>query len=72
MGRADVDYKSKLVNNKDILANECNLSVTSYVEQEDTREKVDIIEVNSTLDNLISEGNTLNEKIAKIIKELEA
>lgn len=60
------------MNNKDILANDCNLSVSSYVEQEDTREKIDIIEVNSTLGNLISEGNSLNERIAEIIKELEA
>ena len=71
VGRVDVDYKSKLVNNKDILANECNLSVTSYVEQKDIREKINIREVNDTLDSLITEGNELNEKIAAIIKKLE-
>ena len=72
VGRADVEYKSRLVNNKDILANDCNLSVSSYVEQEDTREVINIAEVNAKLDSLISEGNKLNEKIAGIIKELEA
>ena len=71
VGRADVAYKSRLVNNKDILANDCNLSVSSYVEQEDTREVINISEVNDTLERLISEGNKLNEKIAGIIKELE-
>jgi type I restriction enzyme M protein len=71
MDRADVDYKSMLVNNKDILTNDCNLSVSSYVEPEDTREKINISEVNTTLDGLIAEGNELNEKIAAIIKEME-
>jgi type I restriction enzyme M protein len=41
------------------------------VEQEDTREKINICEVNATLDSLIAEGNELNEKIAAIIKEME-
>ena len=57
VGRADVDYKSKLVNNKDILANDCNLSVSSYVEQDDIREVINITEVNATLETLIAEGN---------------
>lgn len=70
VGRADVDYKSRLVNNKDILANDCNLSVSSYVEQEDTREAIDIEAVNARLQTLIAEGDELNKKIATIIEEL--
>ena len=70
VGRADVDYKSKLVNNKDILANDCNLSVSSFVEQEDTREVINISEVNAHLETLIAEGNELNKKIEAIIREL--
>ena len=68
--RKDVQYQAKLVKNDDILTNDCNLSVSSYVEQEDTREKINITEVNSTLSALIAEGNALNEKIEAIIKEL--
>ena len=71
VGRVNVEYKSKLVNNKDILANDCNLGVSSYVEQEDTREVINISEVNATLDRLITEGKELNEKIAEIINKLE-
>ena len=70
LGRADVDYKSRLVNNRDILANDCNLSVSSYVEQEDTREVIDIEAVNARLQTLIAEGKELNEKIEAIIEEL--
>lgn len=68
--RADMDYKARLVNNRDILANDCNLSVSSYVEQEDTREQIDIAVVNAHLAALMAEGEQLNRKIDEIIKEL--
>ena len=60
-----------LVKNDDILENDCNLSVSSYVEQEDTREVINIAEVNAKLETLVKEGNELNQKIEAIIKELE-
>ena len=56
--------------NDDILDNDCNLSVSSYVEQEDTREVINIAEVNTKLEALVTEGNELNQKIEAIIKEL--
>ena len=68
--RKDEDYLAKLVKNDDILANDCNLSVSSYVEQEDTREVINIAEVNAKLTQLVVEGNALNQKIEEIIKEL--
>jgi len=68
--RKDEDYLAKLVKNDDILANDCNLSVSSYVEQEDTREVINIAEVNAKLETLIAEGNELNQKISQIIKDL--
>lgn len=68
--RQDEQYLAKLVKNDDILANDANLSVSSYVEQEDTREVIDIEAVNSSLQLLIAEGNELNKKIDEIVKEL--
>lgn len=68
--RKDEQYLAKLVKNDDILANDCNLSVSSYVEQEDTREVINISEVNEKLENLVKEGYELNQKIEAIIKEL--
>jgi type I restriction enzyme M protein len=68
--RKDEQYLAKLVKNDDILANDANLSVSSYVEQEDTREVINISEVNAKLEALVAEGNELNEKIEAIIKEL--
>ena len=68
--REEVQYFSRLVSIDDILANDSNLSVSSYVEQEDTREVIDIKAVNATLQTLIAEGNELNKKIDAIVKEL--
>lgn len=69
--REDVQYKARLVNNTDILANDCNLSVSSYVEQEDKREKIDIVELNSDIERLVEEGNTLRKRISDIINSIE-
>lgn len=68
--RKDEQYLAKLVKNDDILENDCNLSVSSYVEQEDTREVIDITEVNTKLKALVAEGDELNKKIEQIVKEL--
>lgn len=68
--REEEQYFSKLVCIDDILENESNLSVSSYVEQEDTREVINIKEVNATLQTLIAKGNELNAKIDSIIKQI--
>ena len=68
--RQDEQYLAKLVKNDDILANDANLSVSSDVEQEDTREVIDIEALNASLQLLIAEGNELNKKIDEIVKEL--
>ena len=68
--RENKQYVCQLVKNDDILANDCNLSVSSYVEQEDTREVIDIKAVNTKLVDLIDECYELNKKIEAIIKEL--
>ena len=68
--RKDEQYFARLVKNDEILQNDCNLSVSSYVEQEDTREVIDIKAVNANLEKLVTEGNELNKKIDKIIQEL--
>ena len=65
--RRDEQYLARLVTNDVILSNDCNLSVSSYVEQEDTRERIDIKEVNSKLDKLIREGYKLDAEIEGFI-----
>ena len=69
--RKDEQYLAKLVKNDDILDNDCNLSVSSYVEQEDTREVIDIKKVNKEMDELFKQGMKLQTDIWNIITELE-
>jgi type I restriction enzyme M protein len=68
--RQDEQYLSKLVRIEDVLANDCNLTVSNYVEQEDTREKINIVQVNGELRRLIEEGYALHSNIEEIINEL--
>lgn len=65
--RKDVAYKAKLVSCKDILANDSNLSVSSYVEKEDKREKIDIESLNAE----IAEIAELNKEITSLSSELD-
>ena len=53
-----------------MLANESNLSVSSYVEAEDTREKIDIEAVESALEEVTAKGAGLRARINEIIKGL--
>ena len=70
-GRKDVDHVCKLVSNDDIAAGDYNLSVSTYVEQEDTREKVDIVKLNAELKEIVQKENALRAEIDKIIAELD-
>ena len=69
--RKDIDYVSKLVSNKDIAENDYNLSVSTYVEKEDTREKIDISVLNKEIEKIVARENILREEINKIISEIE-
>ncbi|SJM62196.1 type I restriction-modification system subunit M [Gulosibacter sp. 10] len=69
--REDVDYVAKLVPNEDIAANECNLAVSSYVEQEDTREVVNIVELNAEIARIVARQAELRTSIDAIVADLE-
>lgn len=70
-GREEKQYFSKLVSNADVLANESNLSVSSYVEQEDKREKIIIEDVEARLAVVEEKGTELRKKIKDIVKNLK-
>ena len=69
--RKDIDYVSKLVSNKEIAENDYNLSVSTYVEKEDIKEKIDIDVLNKEIDEIVARENVLREEINKIILEIE-
>ena len=70
--RKDVEHVAKLVSIDDIAANDWNLSVSSYVEPEDTREKVDIAELNNRIAGIAERQKQLRASIDAIVAELEA
>ena len=69
--REDKDYISKLISNEEIAENDYNLSVATYIEREDTTEKIDIIELNKEIDEIVVREQMLRDEIKKIISEIE-
>ena len=57
---------------EEIQENDYNLSVSTYVEKEDTREKIDIQVLNKQIAEIVERENKLRLEIDKIISEIEA
>ncbi|RFZ79818.1 type I restriction-modification system subunit M [Lacrimispora amygdalina] len=71
VARADKDYVSRLVPNSEVEAQDYNLSVTTYVEAEDTRAVVDITALNAEIAEIVARENKLRTEIENIISDLE-
>ena len=71
--RKDERYFARLVPNDEVGSkqNNYNLSVSTYVEQEDTREKIDIEKLNAEIAEIVAREQKLREKIDRIIGEIE-
>ena len=69
--RKDAEYFAKLVDNKTIADNDYNIAVSSYVVGEDTREVVDITELNVRIAKIVARQNELRTAIDEIVKDIE-
>lgn len=69
--RKDIEYTAKLVSNKIIEEKDYNLSVSTYIEQEDTREEINIDELNKELEIIVEREQVLRDEIKQIISEIE-
>lgn len=69
--RKDDEYFAKVVNNKTIAENDYNISVSSYVVAEDTREVVDIKELNKEIERIVKKQSELRVAIDEIVGEIE-
>ncbi len=69
--RTSVDYAVSVVPYENIVAENYNLSVTTYVEKEDTREKIDIVQLNAKIKDIVNNVNYLRNEVEDIIAELE-
>ena len=69
--RAEEAHFSHLASYEEIESNDYNLSVSTYVEAEDTREKIDIVKLNAEIEQIVAREQVLRDEIAKIIAEIE-
>ena len=69
--RKDKQFVTKLATYEEVKENDYNLSVSTYVEQEDKREKVDIKKLNAEIEEIVVKEEKLRAEISKIIKEIE-
>ncbi len=71
VSRADTEHFARCVPYAEIAENDYNLSVSTYVEQKDTREVIDIVKLNAEIEQIVAREQVLRDEIAKIIAEIE-
>ena len=69
--REEVEHFSHLASYEEVSGNDYNLSVSTYVEAEDTREKIDIVKLNAEIKEIVAREQVLRDEIDKIIAEIE-
>lgn len=69
--RKDAAHFAKLVENADIAANSYNIAVSSYVEQADNSEAVDIRALNAKIAGIVARQTELRAQIDAIVADLE-
>jgi len=69
--RQDIEHFTKLVDNDEIARNSYTISVSAYVESEDTREHINIKELNTHINEIVAKQHELRAQIDSIVIELE-
>jgi len=69
--KTDVDHFAKSVSYDDIVKNDYNLSVSSYVEARDNREVIDITRLNADIKATVARIDRLRADIDAIVAEIE-
>lgn len=69
--REEINNFSHLASYEEIAGNNYNLSVSTYVEVENIREKIDIVKLNAEIKEIVAREQVLRDEIDKIIAEIE-
>ena len=69
--REEIKHFAHLASYEEVSGNNYNLSVSTYVEAEDTREKIDIVKLNAEIKEIVAREQMLRDEIDKIIAEIE-
>lgn len=70
--KEDAEHVSKSVDYDEIVQNDYNLSVSSYVEARDTREVIDINKLNAEIKTTVAKIDRLRAEIDEIIEVIES
>ena len=70
MNKEEIAHFSHVVTIADIAEKDYNLSVSTYVEQKDTREKIDINELNARIAEIVSREELLRKDIDEIVAKV--
>ncbi|MGO1245591.1 MAG: type I restriction-modification system subunit M [Sphingobacterium sp.] len=71
IARENADHFVRLVPNEEIAENDYNIAVSSYVEQENTREEIDITVLNQQITEIVARQQELRTAIDSIVNDLE-
>jgi type I restriction enzyme M protein len=69
--KANVEHFAASIPVEKIVANDYNLSVSSYVEVKDTREVVDIVQLNAEIKTTVDKIDQLRKDIDAIVAEID-
>ena len=69
--RTNCEYFTRLASYEDVKEQNYNLTVSTYVEKKDTREKVDIVKLNAEIKEIVAREQLLRDEIDRIIEEIE-
>ncbi|MGH8084686.1 MAG: type I restriction-modification system subunit M [Lysobacter sp.] len=69
--REDIEHFARLVPNEAIADNDYNIAVSSYVEQHDIREAIDIRQLNAEIARIVARQGELRRSIDAIVADLE-
>ena len=69
--RTEEAHFSHLAEYSEVQENDYNLSVSTYVEAKDTREKIDIVKLNAEIAQIVARENELRAAIDQIVAEIE-
>ena len=69
--RTEEAHFSHLAEYFEVQENDYNLSVSTYVEAKDTREKIDIVKLNAEIAQIVARENELRAAIDQIVAEIE-
>ena len=69
--RKEIKNKSVVISNEDVIKNECNISVNSYIRNDEGTKELNIKEINSELTEIVKKENLIRNELEKIINKLE-